>query len=204
MRPKGSAEVLAARRRRALKLLDKGLSLNEVAHRVGCQASSVMRWRDRRAKVGEKVFEVGTSPGRPCKLSPQQKRHLVKLIAKGPLARDLEQRRPALRRKRPGKPRRAAKRAGQLPRTPAIDRHHAPAAGRRGLQERMRNEGATRLVGAPVRGAPRGTRKPSKHRHFSVCVLGYNSAGHELAITRAFRTTGPRLEPGRRMSWMKD
>ena len=86
MRPKGSAEVLAARRRRALKLLDKGLSLNEVARRVDCQASSVMRWRDRRAKVGEKVFEVGTSPGRPCKLSPQQKRRLVKLIAKGPLA----------------------------------------------------------------------------------------------------------------------
>lgn len=86
MRPKGAAEVLAARRRRALKLLDEGLSLNEVARRVGCQASSVMRWRDRRAQVGEKVFEVGTSPGRPCKLSPQQKRRLVKLIAKRPLA----------------------------------------------------------------------------------------------------------------------
>ena len=86
MRPKGSAEVLAARRRRALKLLDEGLSLNEVARRVGCQASSVMRWRDRRARVGKKVFEVGTSPGRPCRLSPQQKRRLVKLIAKGPLA----------------------------------------------------------------------------------------------------------------------
>lgn len=67
MRPTGSAEVLAERRRRALRLLDEGLSLNEVARRVGCQASSVMRWRDRRAKLGEKVFEVGTSPGRPCK-----------------------------------------------------------------------------------------------------------------------------------------
>ncbi len=86
MRPKGSAEVLAARRRRALELLDEGLSLNEVARRVDCQASSVMRWRDRRDEVGEKVYEVGVSPGRPPKLSPVQKRRLVRMIAKGPLA----------------------------------------------------------------------------------------------------------------------
>ena len=86
MRPKGSAEVLAARRRRALALLDEGLSLNEVARRVGCRPSSVMRWRDRREDVGEKVYEVGASPGRPPKLSPVQKRRLVRLIAKGPLA----------------------------------------------------------------------------------------------------------------------
>ena len=86
MRPKGSAEVLVSRRRRALKLLDEGFSLNEVARRVGCQASSVMRWRDRRDQVGERVYEVGASPGRPPKLSPVQKRRLVRLIAKGPLA----------------------------------------------------------------------------------------------------------------------
>lgn len=86
MRPKGSADVLAERRRRALKLLDEGLSLNQVARQIGCQASSVMRWRDRRAKVGAKVYEVGTSPGRPPKLSPSQKRRLVQRIEKGPLA----------------------------------------------------------------------------------------------------------------------
>ncbi len=86
MRPKGSTAVLAARRRRALEILDEGLSLNEVARRIGCQASSVMRWRDRRDQVGEKVYEVGASPGRPPKLSSAQKRRLVRLIAKGPLA----------------------------------------------------------------------------------------------------------------------
>lgn len=85
MRPKGSAAVLAARRRRALEFLDEGLSLNEVARRIGCQASSVMRWRDRRDQVGEKVYEVGASPGRPPKLSLAQKRRLVRWIAKGPL-----------------------------------------------------------------------------------------------------------------------
>jgi len=46
MRPKGSAELLSDRRRRALKLLDEDLSLNEVARRVHCAASSVMRWRN--------------------------------------------------------------------------------------------------------------------------------------------------------------
>jgi hypothetical protein len=40
VRPKGGAAVLEARRRRALGWLKKGLSLNEVARRVGCAPSS--------------------------------------------------------------------------------------------------------------------------------------------------------------------
>lgn len=86
MRPKGSAEVIAERRRRALALVDEGLSLNEVARRIGCAASSVMRWRNARQKRGEEAFEVGASPGRPPKLSPKQKKRLVKLLLKGPMA----------------------------------------------------------------------------------------------------------------------
>ncbi len=86
MRPKGSAKVLAARRRRALALLDEGLSLNAVARRIDCQASSVMRWRDTRDRVGEKVFEVGASPGRPSRLAPSEKRRLLRLLLKGPMA----------------------------------------------------------------------------------------------------------------------
>ena len=86
MRPKGSGEVLAARRRRALALLDEGASLHEVARRIGCQASSVMRWRDARARKGEKAFDVGTSPGRPPKLTPAHKRKLIRLLLKGPIA----------------------------------------------------------------------------------------------------------------------
>ena len=86
MRPKGSAAVLAERRRRALALLDEGYSLNEVARRVSCHASSVMRWRDTRECEGEGVFEVRTSPGRPPKLDAKQQQRLVRLIEKGPLA----------------------------------------------------------------------------------------------------------------------
>jgi len=86
MRPKGSAEVLAARRRRALALLDEGLSLNAVGRRLGCQASSVMRWRDARAQLGDGVFEIRTSPGRPPRLSPADQRRLLRLLVQGPLA----------------------------------------------------------------------------------------------------------------------
>ncbi len=86
MRPKGSPEVLRERRRRAFALLDEGLSLNQVAHRIGCHPSSVMRWRDAREKRGDGAFEVGASPGRPPKLSRREKKRLVKLLLKGPMA----------------------------------------------------------------------------------------------------------------------
>jgi len=56
MRPKGSAELLSDRRRRALKLLGAALSLNEVARRIGCAASSVMRWRNAWRRRGAKSF----------------------------------------------------------------------------------------------------------------------------------------------------
>jgi len=86
MRPKGSADLIADRRRRALALLDEGLSLNEVARRLVCAPSSVMRWRDLRRKEKDGVFEVRTSPGRPCRLQPRQKKKLARLLVKGAMA----------------------------------------------------------------------------------------------------------------------
>jgi len=58
MRPKGSAELLADRRRRALKLLRERLSLNEVARRIKCAASSVMRWRNAWRRRGADALKV--------------------------------------------------------------------------------------------------------------------------------------------------
>ena len=86
MRPKGSADLIADRRKRALKLLDEGLSLNEAARHVKCAPSSVMRWRDRRIREGEGVYDVRTSPGRPSRLTEAQKKKLAKLLLKGPMA----------------------------------------------------------------------------------------------------------------------
>src|SRR5437879_13110778 len=85
-RPKGSAELIADRRRRALALLKSCLSLNEVARRIQCVASSVMRWRDAWRRCGADALKVGSSPGRPLKLKPAQRRHLMKSLSKGPLA----------------------------------------------------------------------------------------------------------------------
>jgi transposase len=86
MRLRGSAELLEERRRRALRLLDKGLSLNEVGRLVGCAASSVMRWREMRRRGGEKGLKVRTSPGRPHKLSLIRCRVLLKVLLEGALA----------------------------------------------------------------------------------------------------------------------
>jgi transposase len=86
MRPRGSAAVLEGRRRQAAALLDEGLSLNAVARRLGCAPSSVMRWRNAVRRWGEQGFQVGSSPGRPPKLTARQRRQLVRLLLQGPLA----------------------------------------------------------------------------------------------------------------------
>ena len=84
-RPKGSADLLEDRRRRALALVKSGLSLNEAGRRLQCAASSVMRWLRAWRRGGPKALQVGASPGRPPKLGPAQRRRLVKLLARGPL-----------------------------------------------------------------------------------------------------------------------
>ena len=86
MRPKGSADLIADRRRRALTLLAGRLSFNEVARRIGCAASSVMRWRNAWRRRGEDALTVRFSPGRPRKLTRVQERRLVKLLLKGAIA----------------------------------------------------------------------------------------------------------------------
>ena len=85
-RLKGSADLLEDRRRRALALCDKGLSLNEVGRRIQCAASSVLRWLRVRRRGGPDALRVRSSPGRPPKLEPSQRRRLVKLLLKGPIA----------------------------------------------------------------------------------------------------------------------
>ncbi len=85
-RPQGSADLLQDRRQRALALLDAGYSLNEVGRRIGCNPSSVMRWRDARKRKGAKGLEVRFSPGRPPRLARKQRARLVKLLLRGPIA----------------------------------------------------------------------------------------------------------------------
>lgn len=86
MRLKGSAEWLGQRRRRALKLLKEGLSLNEVGRRMDCAPSSVMRWRDAYQREGKEALKVRFSPGRPPRLTKSQRRRLLKILLKGAIA----------------------------------------------------------------------------------------------------------------------
>ena len=85
-RLKGSADLLEDRRRRALALLDDGLSLNEVGWQIGLNPSSVMRWRDARRHGGVDALQVRFSPGRPLKLATCGRKRLLRLFVKGPMA----------------------------------------------------------------------------------------------------------------------
>jgi len=85
MRPQGPAKVLEDRRRRALSLLGTGLSLNAVARQIVCAASSVMRWRNRVRRRGERGLKVRSSPGRPAQLTRRQLGRLVTILAAGAL-----------------------------------------------------------------------------------------------------------------------
>lgn len=69
--PCGSASLIENRRHRALRLLDEGLSLNEVGRRIDVRPVPFCR-SDRRADQGLRGLKVRKSPGRPCKLTPAQ------------------------------------------------------------------------------------------------------------------------------------
>jgi transposase len=86
MRPEGSPAELERRRLRAVALLQDGYSLNEVARRIGCNASSVMRWRDAFRRGGRKALRPKPTPGRPPRLARRQKVRLIGYLLKGPLA----------------------------------------------------------------------------------------------------------------------
>ncbi len=85
-RPKGSAELLEDRRRRALAFLDEGRSLHEVSRLLDCAPSSVLRWRNARRRRGAQALKVRASPGRPPLLRKRDRPRLVKLLLKGAMA----------------------------------------------------------------------------------------------------------------------
>lgn len=85
-RPAGSADKIEARRYRALALLDKGHSINEVGRLLDCAPSSVLRWRKARQRGGAEALKVTFSPGRPPKLGTSERKRLAGLLLKGPMA----------------------------------------------------------------------------------------------------------------------
>ena len=85
-RPVGSAELIEARRRQGLRLLDEGYSLAEVGRMTDCAPSSVMRWRDARTQGGSHALKVRPTPGRPPTLTNAQRQRIIKRLIKGAMA----------------------------------------------------------------------------------------------------------------------
>jgi transposase len=72
MRPHGSPDVLEARRQRVVALLEQDLSLHEIARRLGCHASSVLRWRNALQSGGLEALKAKPAAGHPARLTAKQ------------------------------------------------------------------------------------------------------------------------------------
>ena len=86
MRPRGTAEQLEKRRRRAIQLLNQGKGPSEVARAVKASTSSVWRWREAHRTEGWEGLRSRPVPGRPSRLSLAQKEELLGILERGPAA----------------------------------------------------------------------------------------------------------------------
>jgi transposase len=69
-----------------MELLNNGLTMEEVSHRVGTSIASVCRWRQAVAKGGLAALTAKPVPGRPPKLSPAQCARLLEVLLEGAMA----------------------------------------------------------------------------------------------------------------------
>jgi transposase len=74
---------LERRRRRAIALLQQGLSLHEVARRVQASVSAVWQWRNAWQQGGEAALAPKPVAGRPRKLTMPQLDQLQQVLLKG-------------------------------------------------------------------------------------------------------------------------
>ncbi len=83
MRPKGSAEALEVRRLIAGRLLLEGKGVREVSRLTGAASSSVSRWKQELEQGGLEALKAKPHPGRPPRLTGQQKQELEEVLLKG-------------------------------------------------------------------------------------------------------------------------
>ena len=84
MRPKGSAQELERRRRRAMVLMDQGMRPSVVARAVGTSRASVTRWRQAVEARGLEALESKPHPGGISRLTLGQRKGLLRLLLQGP------------------------------------------------------------------------------------------------------------------------
>jgi len=84
MRPKGTPDELYRRRLRAIELLNEGSYRPvDVAKMVGVNRRSVRRWNATKKTKGLNALKAKPAPGRPSRLTPQQKEWLRRQIVMG-------------------------------------------------------------------------------------------------------------------------
>jgi len=83
MRPKGTSEQLAVRRRQGLKLLRAGKPTTEIAGRLGVTARTVRRWRQETKRPKPRAKRA---PGRPSRLTTKQVQRLETELKRGAYA----------------------------------------------------------------------------------------------------------------------
>lgn len=86
MRTPGTAGELEVRRRIAGRLLLEGRRPADVARIVGVSWTSAKRWKIAVEHGGLEALTAKPHPGRPPRLSPQQKKQLHQLLLRGALA----------------------------------------------------------------------------------------------------------------------
>lgn len=86
MRPKGSKDVLEARRRQAIGLLGAGHGVREVARIVGASPGSVVRWREAWLNAGDAGLCAKRHPGSKPRLNEEERQELVRMLQAGPRA----------------------------------------------------------------------------------------------------------------------
>ena len=83
MRPYGTSKQLQERREHALKLLEQGKSVKDVAIKMSVRDRSVSRWRQERKRPKKKSERL---PGKPSYLSKNQIQQLERELLKGAYA----------------------------------------------------------------------------------------------------------------------
>lgn len=83
MRPPGSPKELERRRLRAIALLKEGYQPVEVARTLGVDRRSVRRWKAAYRQEGRRALKAIPAPGRPLKLSIEQRNELEEELLRG-------------------------------------------------------------------------------------------------------------------------
>lgn len=83
MRPKGTATELEARRRRAIDLLDSGLTPTQVALAVGVARQTIQRWKAAVRDGGKNALKAIPQHINTCQLTDAQQKELGKIIQAG-------------------------------------------------------------------------------------------------------------------------